>query len=486
VNVVETYEDSIVIAMPRRRWLKRVGCGLLVLVVPALILLTNALPNYVWRHHEVQQRLDEALASLDRNDPGWRLEDIEAAREQLSEEENSASVVVAAARLLPRDWPSKEFEDRFAHLSPEELLSADDSARLKQQLDKVQPALDEAHKLAQLPRGRHRIKYERNILTTRLPGQGEVLRVAQLLVCDAVRHEQEGDLKRAMLACRAAFNAGRSIGDEPFAVSQLFRIHATFSACQGVERVLAQGQPPSEELAAFQRLLADEDAFPELLVSARGERAALSGLMDAIESGDISLSDMSGGRPDWSERLVGFQYRDNIRDEHPLMLAVLSRWVALARLPAYEQPAAELQLQRMIDNLPENTNMTRTMLPVLINKMGTVSRRNQGYLRCLYVALAAECYRRDKHEWPDTFDQLCPKYLPEIPLDPFDGLLLRYLRWKDGVLVYCVGQDARDNGGNLDPENRDQPGADIGIRLWDAAKRRQPPRPKPREKELPR
>lgn len=483
---MDTYEESIVIAKPRRRWLKRVGCGLLVLLVPALILLTIALPNYVWRHHVVQQRLDEALASLDRNDPGWRLEDIEAAREQIPEEANSAPVVVAAARLLPRDWPSKDFEDRFAHLWPEELLIADDFARLKQQLGHVQPALDEAHKLANLPRGRHRITYERNILTTQLPGQGEVRRIAQLLVYDAVRHDQEGDLKRAMIACRAAFNAGRSVGDEPFAVSQLFRCHAVFSACQGVERVLAQGQPPSEELAAFQRLLADEDGFPELLVSARGERAALNALMDTFESGDISLSDMSGGRPNWNERLFGFHYRDNIRDEHPWMLAMLSRWVALARLPSYEQRAAEQQLERRIDNLPESAILTRTMLPALIIRVGTVSRRNHGYLRCLNVALAAECYRREKHEWPDTLDQLCPQYLPEIPRDPFDGLLLRYLRWRDGVLVYCVGQDARDNGGNLDPENRDQPGADIGIRLWDAAKRRQPPRPKPREEEQPR
>jgi hypothetical protein len=451
-------------------WLKRLGMMLLVLLIVAACTQT-------WRHYQVSKRLDETLAEIDRAEPGWRLADIEAAREQIPEEENSARVVVAAAKLLPKDWPPKDFDDLFAHLAPEEQLAAEDFGRLERELDNVRPALKEARKLASRPRGRHHIEYQRNVFGTLLPGLDATRRVAGLLAYDAMRRDQEGDALDAMIHCLAAFNAGRSVGDEPFAVSQLVRIRSTTLACRGVERALAQGQPPPEEMAAFQRLLADEDAFQELLVSARGERAADHATMDALESGDISFSSLSDDRKDWNERLFGFVYRDNLRDEHPMMLALMSRWVALAQLPSPEQSAAEQQLDQEGRNLPKNAILTRFFLPA-VTIMGNASRRNHGYLRCLNAALAAERYRRDHKRWPESLDQLCPKYLAAVPLDPFDGQPLRYRQLEDGLIVYAVGNDGVDDDGNLDREHPDLPGVDIGFRLWDVAERRQPPRPK--------
>ena len=304
-----------------------------------------------------------------------------------------------------------------------------------------------------------------------------MLPLTQLLLADAIQHQQEQNMAKAMISCRAAFNAGCSMGDEPFAVSQLIRIRAIVEACKGIERALAQRQLPPKEMAALQHLLAEEDAYPGLLVAARGERAADQAMFDAIESGAIFLSNLSDSRPDWTERFFGFLYRDNIRREHPTMLALMSRWVALAQLPFPEQRAAELSLEEEIRHLPKKAILTRLMSPAIV-KLGNVSRRNHGYLRCLNVALAAEQYRHETQVSPDTIDQLCPKYLPVVPLDPFDGLPLRYRRLKDGVMIYSIGQDEVDDGGNLDRENPDQPGVDIGIHLWDVAKRRQPPRPK--------
>src|SRR5215469_14927626 len=130
--------QSVMFIKPRqswwRRWLKRVGWGLLVLLIVAICLWSG-------RHHAIQERLDEALGELDRSEPGWRLADIEAAREQIPEEENSARVVVAAARLLPKDWPSQAFADRFSDLEPEVQLGPEDFASLTKELSHLGPAL---------------------------------------------------------------------------------------------------------------------------------------------------------------------------------------------------------------------------------------------------------------------------------------------------------------------------------------------------------
>ena len=79
-----------------------------------------------------------------------------------------------------------------------------------------------------------------------------------------------------------------------------------------------------------------------------------------------------------------------------------------------------------------------------------------------------------EHLWP-----WLPAYLDAVPLDPFDGQVLRYRRVEDGVVIYSISSDEIDNNGNFDRERSNQPGVDIGCRLWDVAKRRQPARPKP-------
>jgi hypothetical protein len=90
--------------------------------------------------------------------------------------------------------------------------------------------------------------------------------------------------------------------------------------------------------------------------------------------------------------------------------------------------------------------------------------------------IAVERYRRSNNRWPDALTDLVPAYLPKVPLDPFDGTLLRYHRFDDGVVIYSVGPDGQDNGGKLD-KNPTKEGTDQGVRLWDVPKRRQPPKP---------
>jgi hypothetical protein len=53
---------------------------------------------------------------------------------------------------------------------------------------------------------------------------------------------------------------------------------------------------------------------------------------------------------------------------------------------------------------------------------------------------------------------------------------LRYRRLADRVVVYSVGLDKQDNGGNIG-KVPNAPGTDLGLRLWDINRRRQRPTP---------
>jgi hypothetical protein len=115
--------------------------------------------------------------------------------------------------------------------------------------------------------------------------------------------------------------------------------------------------------------------------------------------------------------------------------------------------------------------VTHLVMPAII-RVSEAHRSSAGRLRCAFVAVALERYRRDHGRWPETLDALVPKYLKMVPRDPQDGQPLRYKRRPNGVLVYWIGPDGRDDGGKINRRNP-QAGADQGFELWDVKRRRQ-------------
>lgn len=466
---------------PWTGWLR--GIGWIVLIFALLVILGVFLNRGM-----MASKLQESMVEMDRSDPGWRLEDIEAARADIPYEENSAHVILTAAEQIPRPWPSKELvEEHFRSLPPAEMLSDEDFACLSRELARARMALTTASKLADMPRGRHRIFYAPNPLATLLPHAQECRNLVTMLVYEAMRCNQKGDSKKALNSCRAALNAGRSIGDEPIFISQLVRTACVLLACQAIERTLAQGEPPSEDMGALQKLLEDEDAFPGLFIATRGERAAMHQVFAAVERGDVSLKDLEGGTGmrsgedmgDWLQNTALSFWRMDTRADNALFLSLMTRRLKEAQRPMHEHSELDKQFEQDVRALPKNAYITRVLLPAM-SKISESFRRKHALLRCTIVALAAERYRRDKQVWADKSDQFCPQYFSTVPLDPFDGKPLRYRRLKDGVVIYSVGQDGVDNGGKIDRERSGtSPGTDIGFRLWDTAQRRQPPKPKP-------
>ena len=69
--------------------------------------------------------------------------------------------------------------------------------------------------------------------------------------------------------------------------------------------------------------------------------------------------------------------------------------------------------------------------------------------RALLAALACERYRLATGRWPEDLMSLVPKYLEVVPLDPFDGRPVRYRRIPDGIMLWSIGENMVDNGGDV-------------------------------------
>ena len=73
--------------------------------------------------------------------------------------------------------------------------------------------------------------------------------------------------------------------------------------------------------------------------------------------------------------------------------------------------------------------------------------RRQAVLRLLICGLALRAYSVENGDPPEKLADLVPDYLSEVPRDPYSGKPLVYRRNAKGYVLYSVGPDGHDNGG---------------------------------------
>jgi hypothetical protein len=219
-------------------------------------------------------------------------------------------------------------------------------------------------------------------------------------------------------------------------------------AIRQMERVLAQGEASNKYLQSCLELFQDEALQPLLLHGVRGERA------ENFEK----MGTMNG-------LFMQFQFRELFR--------LQIKCVEAAKAPPEEQLSRFQEIKPPASKL---TPLANLWLPSY-EKVMRAFLRNQALLRCSCVALAVERFRKTHGRWPDNLAVLVPEFLGELPVDPYNGLPLKFRRLADGVVIYSVGPDREDNGGKLDRQNPTASGTDFGFQLWDMAQRRQSWRP---------
>jgi hypothetical protein len=218
---------------PRRwRWVLLSVGGTVLMAVGGVLL------HHAWRCHVAGQELQAAVAELDRADPRWRYEDVEADRKSPPEGRNSADVALAAQRLLPRDFPSRAWYladtdpgagdrvsagEKFESWPGNVRLDAALVQGLCAELLAGEAALAEARRLDGLPEGRYPLEHKVDYLNTLVPHLDRIRGVVWLLTADATFRAQEGDLAGAWVSLRAAVNGARSIGDDPSLIAVLVR-----------------------------------------------------------------------------------------------------------------------------------------------------------------------------------------------------------------------------------------------------------------------
>jgi hypothetical protein len=106
------------------------------------------------------------------------------------------------------------------------------------------------------------------------------------------------------------------------------------------------------------------------------------------------------------------------------------------------------------------SNGTFSITDVIIRK----ELEAQTLQRLAVAAFAVERHRKTSGTLPGDLGALATRYLPTVPLDPMDGRPLRYQKTSEnGFLLYSVGTDGKDDGGDPSPAISNKPYRQI----WD-------------------
>jgi len=93
------------------------------------------------------------------------------------------------------------------------------------------------------------------------------------------------------------------------------------------------------------------------------------------------------------------------------------------------------------------TIITSLLLPAL-TAANAAEDRNNSLLSLTQLAASLAAYRAEHGSYPERLDDLVPAIIPQLPVDIFHAKPFVYRQTDDGYLLYSIGPNGKDDGGN--------------------------------------
>ncbi len=436
----------------RWRWPKRL---VLSVSIALIVYFTWYYGNREWTKRQGERALAVARAEAERDDPDWTWERLNAARPRPPADKNSADTIrrVRDLQRATRTGPEQKAPD-VTWRAPNVRVPNDAISSAELYLAWSNDALTVARSLKDRPTGFREVQLSPDVLMQAGSTGADTHAVAELLRWDAVIAANSNDADRLTTALRALLNASRSVGDDPFMISQLQRFSVRNFAAGSVERALAQVTAREPDLAALQTAWAADAEEPLLLYALRGERPL----------SDYLLQNSDASNP--------FKPHEIAR-ARSVGLRWWGRAITAAKLPTHRQLEAIRALRAPSDEITER--VSEVLFPsVQITAEGSV--RGVAVARALVVGIACERFRIKNNRWPNDLSELVPAFLSAVPSDAFTGEPMRFAKSNTGVVIYS-GSGTAGDAASWFAEPSPAPRMSARFRLWNPDQRRQAPPP---------
>jgi hypothetical protein len=358
---------------------------------------------------------------------------------------------------------------------------------LAEDLERKSDALEEIRTALGKPTLVFNLDYSQGFHMTFAP-LAQIKGAAQWLSAATALELHEGRVTNALDNLSAMTALVSHYKDEPLMISSLVRIAIAAITVNTVWEALQSSHLTEEQLARLQadweavdfltqaeaalameramseKYLADLRASPRSLLAAMnpmgGGVSPGSGLDELMELGKGVLDDPRQGLKELLHRYPGYwgwKWWWSYDDELAQMQYVQADLIALRELRKEKCFAPALQ---RCEQANEAIRKARPKARAWFDfGLASVSQNYLGRLRTIEVqrhllvtGIALKRFQLRHGHYPEGLSALAPEFLRETPGDPIDGQPLRYRLQADGsFLLYSIGQDAEDNGGDPKP-----------------------------------
>jgi hypothetical protein len=427
-------------APPRQRKLKlwHIGIGLLCLVVAGLLLM-----RWHWRH--------EFLSGVEAIRAGGSpvtLEELDRWYQWPESGENAAAAVLSAASCYVPLADKVAEETLWSTLRAHGVrraapLAEDTRTVLAEHIQANAQALEFLHDAAVIEGSRYPMDLKKGYAQS-LPYVDEVMNKANMLPClEAILYAENGDPRRASEAVLTSLAVTHSLAWEPMIVCQTNRLTCQMLALMALQRILSRVDGFTEDqLLALSRAVArasDADSWIRALI---GERCIIMAMHERPELVWDALGPGAG-----PPIIINAQKELGLADRGgTAFLKLMDRLMQVRQLPPQERLDAAAEVDKARQALPKTFFIIHDVAPYAVSVI-TLELMETARLATASCSLAVERYRLARGALPETLRDLVPTYIPDVPLDPFDGKPLRYKHLERGYAVYSVGPDGNDDGG---------------------------------------
>ena len=341
------------------------------------------------------------------------------------------------------------------------------AAELAQLLEQYGKTLQAAHAAAKLP-GECRMptKFEDGFAML-LPNVQKTRTLCRLEQLELRQRLYEGDIPGTLESVDTMLATAGTLDHQLTLVEQLVRMAIISVALHEVERILNEAQLTEPQLAELQAKVQSLDNQGGVNRGMLGERAIG---YNATQHPDVlnQLHHASDGNGPSS--MVGSTLL-NSPAACEVYLELMAESIEASRAPYPEALKRSAQINDRIKTMASTRNplerlkyMTSLMMLPALDSFISANASRIAERDLTVAAIAAERYRMETGDYPQTLSQLVPKYLPAVPADPFDGQPLRMKKTEDGLLLYSIGKDGRDNGGT-DRDSNPRGDSDVVVTI---------------------
>jgi type II secretory pathway pseudopilin PulG len=281
-----------------------------------------------------------------------------------------------------------------------------------------------------------------------LPHLPLLSKCAALESYNGVLQERNGDIGRTTKAIETIMSMAESLDTEPDLISVITQNKLYLLGSDILLWLLNHRQLTLEQITELQQLFQNSVRTNSLERAIAGEPCFLLATFNSSATEILSEID-----PGSEKRLVVvlsmyvLQISGRLKKDEIRFLDRMRECDEILSQPFPEglQRAENIRLELQQEGR-KGAILTAMFVPAILKGIERSAERI-AQQRLVQIALAIEQYRIVENRPPNSLLELTPKFLPEVPTDPFDDKEIRYRKEGDSYVIYSIGPDRVDDGG---------------------------------------